>query len=186
MTWRTPAIIAVTICVFTVTKILSKPKDNILGESVEMISPSVSAEPSPTENVVEVESASLSASLVSTASATQAAKPKPKALPTPKPQPEFKQEDLYNFTEKYGQQYGVDPNVLRHIAICESGFTTGATNGKYAGMYQFDEQTWIKYRGQMTLDTDTDLRWHGEEAIRTAAFTLSKRGGNLWPNCYPK
>ena len=63
---------------------------------------------------------------------TPTPKPKPtptiKPTPTPKPQPKYTSEQIYGFTERFGGQYGVDPNVLRHVALCESGFRPEARN----------------------------------------------------------
>ena len=67
---------------------------------------------------------------VPTNTPTPTVTPRPTRIPTPtvKPQPEFSSEQIYGFTETYGHQYGVDPNVIRHIALCESTFKSGAKN----------------------------------------------------------
>lgn len=109
----------------------------------------------------------------------------PKPTPTVKPQPEFTSEQIYGFTEKYGIFYAVDPNVIRHVALCESGFKPNAKNYIYAGLFQFDKPTWIYYRQKMGLDADTDLRYHAEEAVRTATYIFHLGKTSLWPNCYP-
>jgi len=110
----------------------------------------------------------------------------PKPTPTVKPQPVFTPEQVYEFYEKFGILYAIDPDVLRHVAECESGFNPSAKNKIYGGLYQFDSATWINYRTKMGLDTDPDLRYHAEEAIKTASFALSKGAARLWPNCFPK
>jgi len=85
----------------------------------------------------------------------------------------------------YADQYGVDPNVLRYVAICESNFNPAAINGPYAGLYQFNPTTWENNRQLMGEDPSLDLRLNAEEAIKTAAFILSIGRGNIWPNCFP-
>jgi soluble lytic murein transglycosylase-like protein len=79
----------------------------------------------------------------------------------------------------------VDPNVLRHIAVCESGFNPLASNLAYAGLYQFSPNTWQNYRGNMGEETNTDLRFNAEEAVQTAAFVLSINQAYIWPSCVP-
>jgi len=80
----------------------------------------------------------------------------------------------------------VDPNVIRHVALCESGFKPGARNYIYAGLFQYDVATWKTFRKKMGENSDTDLRYNAKEAVKTAAFTLSLGYSRLWPNCYPK
>ena len=106
--------------------------------------------------------------------------------PTPKSQPKFTSEQIYNFTNQYGGQYGVDPNIIRHIALCESGFNPQAKNHIYAGLVQFDTQTWITFRKRMGKDPDPDLRYNAQAEVQTLAYMLSKGYSRLWPNCYPR
>lgn len=110
----------------------------------------------------------------------------PKPTQTPKPQPHFTPAEIYAFTEKYGILYAVDPNVIRHVTLCESGFNPSARQSIYAGLFQFDTRTWETYRIKMGLSADPDLRYHAEEAIRTGTYILSLGKTSLWPNCYPK
>ena len=49
--------------------------------------------------------------------------------------------DVNGFIDRFSSQYGVDPNILRYIAISESGFRSNAKNGPYIGLYQFVEIT---------------------------------------------
>lgn len=113
--------------------------------------------------------------------------PKPTAIPTstPIPQPKYSSEQIYEFTNRFGNQYGVDPNVLRYIALCESGFRPEARNYVYGGLYQFSPNTWASYRKKMGEDQSADLRYNAEEAVQTAAFALSLGMGKIWPNCQP-
>ncbi len=101
------------------------------------------------------------------------------------PQPTFNLEQINALIERFGSQYGVDPNVLRYIAICESNFNPLAINGPYAGLYQFGPITWQNNRQLMNEDINPDLRFNAEEAIQTAAFVLSIGRGGVWPNCLP-
>ncbi|QQS39467.1 transglycosylase SLT domain-containing protein [Candidatus Woesebacteria bacterium] len=111
------------------------------------------------------------------------------SIPIPSPtivlQPSIKPEIIHGFIERFAGQYAVDPNVLRHIATCESGFRPEAINGNYAGLFQFSSNTWIKYRQLMGEDTDTTLRTNAEEAVQTGAYVLSIGRGDIWPNCNP-
>ncbi|HBC72972.1 TPA: hypothetical protein DCZ90_04115 [Candidatus Amesbacteria bacterium] len=110
---------------------------------------------------------------------------KPTPAPTKVPQPKFSSEQIYQMTDRFGGQYGVDANVLRHIARCESGMNPAATNSIYGGLYQFDPSTWRNYRKMMGEDANADLRFNAEEAIQAAAYALSLNRAYIWPNCVP-
>ena len=109
--------------------------------------------------------------------------PKPATIPSPKPTATPFTGNLAAIFDQYTGQYGVDPNYLRHIAECESGFNPAAINGPYAGLFQFHANTWGKYRKEMGMDPSPDLRVNAEEAIRTAAYIVNRFGTNFWPNC---
>lgn len=110
--------------------------------------------------------------------------PTPTADPTPLPTTPAAA-DLESLFEKYGNEFGVDKELLKKIAKCESGFNTNANNsGMYLGMFQFASQTWVANRNRMGLDSNPDLRTNAEEAIRTAAYIISKSGPGAWPNCH--
>ncbi|MCL5019997.1 MAG: transglycosylase SLT domain-containing protein [Patescibacteria group bacterium] len=111
--------------------------------------------------------------------------PTPTPTPTPIPQPKFTQKEIHMFIERFAGQYGVDPNVLRHVAVCESGFRADAINGPYAGLFQFNVNTWKNNRKLMGEDTNLDLRFNAEEATQTAAYLMSIGKRGIWPNCYP-
>jgi hypothetical protein len=59
----------------------------------------------------------------------------------------------------------------------------GSNGGIYGGMFQFDTQTWISTRTRMGLDTNPDLRYNAEEAIKSAAFKISQDGTRAWSGC---
>lgn len=109
----------------------------------------------------------------------------PLPSPTPEPVPQFTSEEIYGFMERFGSQYGVDPNVLRHIAICESGFNSNAVNGSYAGLFQFGPITWATNRILIGENPAPSLRYNAEEATQTAAHMLATKGRHFWPNCQP-
>ena len=111
----------------------------------------------------------------------------PTLTPTPTfiPLPQFSSQEIHAFIERFAGQYGVDPNVLRHIAVCESGFNAGSVNGDYAGLFQFSTITWKNNRIPMGEDNDPHLRFNAEEATQTAAYMLSIGKRYIWPNCMP-
>jgi soluble lytic murein transglycosylase-like protein len=106
-------------------------------------------------------------------------------LPTPLPKPTIKAPvDLELLFTQSADTYHVDKEVLKKIARCESGFNATSNNsGMYLGMFQFGEQTWMSTRAAMGLDTNPELRTNPEEAIKTAAFKISRGGIGAWPNC---
>jgi len=108
--------------------------------------------------------------------------PTPSPSPTPTPFP-VTSEQLDNWFTQYANHYSVDRSLLWHIAACETGLRTNAVNWIYGGMFQFSPNTWRANRELMGMDTNADLRFNPEEAIRTAAFVLSTRGAGAWPHC---
>ena len=193
MTWRIPLIGVVAI--FLVLAFQSNSsRDNVLGQQVDFVEPVVMetvetvSEPATPSSEPATPSATQELTLTATVAASPSLTkiPTPTPSPTAKPQPEFSAEQIYNCIEKYGDQYGVDPNVLRAIALCESGMNPKAKNLIYAGLYQFNASTWKSYRLRMGHEEDPDVRFNAEEAIKTAAYALSIGQSRLWPNCYPK
>ena len=112
-------------------------------------------------------------------------KPTPTKTPTPVPQPKYTSQQINEFINRFAGQYGVSPDVLRYMAICESGFNPLAQNLGYAGLYQFGAVTWKNLRVKIGEDPDANLRFNAEEAVQTAAYALSIGKKALWPNCYP-
>ncbi|MCX6704080.1 MAG: transglycosylase SLT domain-containing protein [Candidatus Woesebacteria bacterium] len=111
--------------------------------------------------------------------------PKPKPTPSPVPQPIFSSQEINGFIDRFASQYGVSPDVLRYIALCESGFNLSAKNYVYAGLYQFSTVTWKNLRVKIGEDTDPNLRFNAEEAVQTAAYAVSIGDHAIWPHCYP-
>ncbi len=99
---------------------------------------------------------------------------------TPIPLPVSSYESLF---DQFSNQYTVDKNLLKKIALCESGINPSSNGGIYAGMYQFAERTWINTRSQMGADTNPDLRFSAKDAIETAAFKISHGGIGAWSGC---
>jgi hypothetical protein len=91
--------------------------------------------------------------------------------------------EVDSLINKYASDYAVDPNLMKKIARCESHFNPNAANGQYKGMYQYGNSTWVSTRKQMGLDTDIDLRYNAEEAIKTTAFKISRGGKMAWKDC---
>jgi soluble lytic murein transglycosylase-like protein len=92
-------------------------------------------------------------------------------------------EELNSWFSRYGTEFGVSEHVLRKIAKCESTFKPQAKNGPFAGLFQFLASTWASTRKLMNLDPNPDLRFNPEEAIKTAAFKISRHGTAAWPVC---
>jgi len=129
-------------------------------------------------------------------SARPTPKPTPRSTPTPKPptpiptptaipQPIFSSQQINGFIDRFAGQYAVNPNVLRHIAVCESGFDPLVENSGYAGLFQFGPTTWANIRKEIGEDISPDLRFNAEEAVQTAAYALSQGKKGIWPNCIP-
>jgi len=110
------------------------------------------------------------------------ATPRPSATVTPTPN-RISAGDLEAFFSKYAEKESVDRDLLKKIAVCESGFNPAARNGIYGGLFQFSEKSWQSLRRIMNLDTNPALRFNAEEAIKTAAYKLALNGRAAWPNC---
>ena len=73
-------------------------------------------------------------------------------------------------------EFGLDPDYLVSVAMCESGLNPSAYNGAgYHGLFQFDEQTWGAY-GYGSI-------WDPSAQSRTAARLIAAGEGSRWPNC---
>lgn len=132
-----------------------------------------------------------------TAQPTQTPSPEPTVEPTPEvtitpsptatpvPQPTFSSQQINEFIDRFAVQYTVSSDILRHIAICESGFNPLSVHLSYAGLYQFGPNTWKNVRIKMGEDPDINLRLNAEEAVQTAAYNLHVNNAGIWPNCVP-
>lgn len=95
-------------------------------------------------------------------------------------------EDIHQLIERYSSEYGANKDMMIIIAKCESGFRAEATNGSFAGIYQFLGSTWKSNRNAMGLDPNPDLRFNAEESVKTAAFKMGRDGYGAWPVCSKK
>lgn len=107
----------------------------------------------------------------------------PEVTTTPEPSVAESPTDISSLFDKYSGEYSIDSSLLKKIAQCESGFNPDAQNGDYRGMFQFASNTWVSVRTLMGHDSHTDLRTNPEEAIKTAAFMISRGQQNAWKNC---
>lgn len=110
-------------------------------------------------------------------------KPTPTPVPTPTPKP-YTRAEIEALINEFAGVYRTDASLLKFIAQCESEFNPLAVNGPYAGLFQFGPKTWRSNRMAMGEGL-TDLRLDAREAVKTAAYVLSTRGGGVWPNCLP-
>jgi hypothetical protein len=150
--------------------------EEVAGKKVLSTEETVSATPEPTPEET------------STPTPVATESPEPTATPAPTPTPDVYAHPPYDdWIAQYAGQYGIDRNLLDRIAQCESQFNPDivSPNGKYVGLFQFSIGTWQSVRGpeQMGLDTNPDLRTNAEEAIKTAAYLISKQGTSPWPLC---
>lgn len=110
---------------------------------------------------------------------------KPKPTQTPVPQPKFTSQQINEFIDRFAAQYSVSPDVLRYIALCESGFNPAAQQAGYGGLFQFGSVTWKNLRVKIGEDTGPNLRFNAEEAVQTGAYAISIGDSAIWPHCYP-
>lgn len=149
---------------------LRKSPIKVLGSSIHFTpipSPSASATPLPTPSA--------------SPSPTRSPTPTPTSLPLPT----FTSAQINGFIDDYSGKYGLDPNVVRHLALCESGFNPNAVNGQYVGLFQFAVTTWTNLRKELAKDTNINLRRSADESVQTAAYALSKGKIGIWPHCTP-
>jgi len=114
----------------------------------------------------------------------------PTRTPTPTPIPvptrvAASAQDIDKWFEQYAREFSVDIALLRKIAVCESGYNSISNNNKhnYGGMFQFSVGTWKSTRISMGVDPNPDLRFSPQEAIKTAAYKISRNGTSAWPAC---
>lgn len=166
-----------------------QPQSLRIAMITEEVTASISAQPimpesikaqtaSPAAVITIDKSASIEAETSETA---PAATPKPSSAP----QAALPASELDSLFEKYAGEYGISAAVIKRIAQCESGMRPEAlsSNGLYGGLFQFVSATWSSNRKAMGLDPDPNLRFNAEEAIKTAAFKMSRDGYGAWPVC---
>lgn len=158
---------------------LKKSDAKVLGISITATPTNMPLTPTPTPTPTIT--ATPSPSPMPTSSPTPTLSPTPTAVP----QPKFSDEQIHALINRFAGQYGVDVNILRHLAVCESGFREYAANGPYAGLFQFAPITWQNIRKEIGESSDPDLRFNAEEAVQTAAYALSQGKIGIWPGCRP-
>ena len=73
-------------------------------------------------------------------------------------------------------EFGLDPNYLLSVAVCESGLNPSAYNpAGYHGLFQFDQTTWAAYGYGSIYDPTAQAR--------TAARLIAAGQSSRWPNC---
>lgn len=143
-----------------------------------VVSPTPSATLAPTPQATPMASATLQPTPVASPAAT------PKPSPTPAPSvARATSAEMDGWFNEYAGSSSVSIELLRKIAVCESGYNQFARNGIYGGLYQFSSSTWESTRKAMNADPNPDLRFDAKEAIRTAAFRIATMGSAAWPNC---
>lgn len=161
---------------------LDKYSENkVLGIEVEI----PTATPTPLPTNTPTPSPTSTSTPTPTSIPTPTNTPAPTSTPTPKPTPApiTAPVNLENLFNQYAAHYGVDVQLLKRIAYCESEFNQMAENGIYLGLFQFNEEIWIRYRTEMGHDPNPDLRSDPNEAIKTAAYLIQKGKLFFWPNC---
>ncbi len=149
--------------------------------TIEEASESVKLIASPSSVLAYTDSVDISLTGVEIASSTPTMAPN-KIIVTPSP---ATSEEVNGYIERFSSQFAVDPDVLRYVAICESGFRSNAVNGPYVGLYQFGSVTWKNIRKEIGENSDPDLRFEAKDSVQTAAYAISKGKGGMWPNCMP-
>jgi len=167
-------------CALTGYFLIEQPKNTLLVSPQETTPTTTLPSQTPTPTLTPSPSTTPSPTFIPTLTPT----PTPTPIPIPTPSP-ASTSDINSLIDRFATQYGQDPNVIRHIALCESGFNSNAVNGSYLGLFQFGPVTWKNIRQQMGENPDSNLRASAEESIQTAAYALSLGKGGLWPNCLP-
>ena len=160
---------------FYTYKVSFNPKKEVLSQKIEIekvTTPSPTFTPEPTETSTP------------TPTPKPTIKPAPTPAPIPTPTPIVKAPGNFEplFSE-FASMFGVDANLLKKIAECETHFNNAVSAPPYAGMFQFREDTWETYRKLMRKDPDINLRYGARESIETAAYVVSLGKLHLWPVC---
>lgn len=161
-----------------ITAIIMGPFFNRLPISKKIVSALVTPIPTPTLTPTTTPTPT------STPTPTPTLTPTPTQTPTLTPLPTAIPVISYEaYFDQYSTQYQVSKELLKKIALCESGMNPNSVNGDYVGLYQFSTSTWQVTRTAMELDTNANLRFNPEESIRTAAYKIINNGQNAWKNC---
>jgi hypothetical protein len=145
--------------------------------------PTPSLTPTPTPTPTPIPKPTATPTPLPTVALAKVGTPTPTPRPTPYPVTSSQLDEWFTNSSNH---YSIDRNKLWAVAVCESNLKPNAVNGPYAGLFQFSASTWISTRQKMGMDTNPDLRFNPEEAIRTAAFKISTDGLGPWPNCGKK
>lgn len=150
----------------------------VIASEIETEKPKKEASPSATLITIDKSAGSEATPTAEKKPAAKTATPSAKPVTLPP-------SELDILFEKYAAEYGLSAGVIKHIAKCESGLRPEAlsSNGLYGGLFQFVASTWSGNRKAMGLDPDPQLRFNAEEAIKTAAYKISKDGYGAWPVC---
>lgn len=165
--WHVLILVFIIIVLFIPTFIKSQNNPKVK----EIVVTPTEINPSPTLDIIVI---------TETPIPTPTKKPTPTPTLTPTPIPAGALEDWFN---KYASKESIDRERLKRIAVCESGLNSNARYRDYGGLFQFSTGSWISTRTNMNLQTDPDLRFNPEEAIKTAAFKVATEGIHAWPNC---
>ena len=158
---------------FYTYKVSSINVTEVLSEKVE-VTPTAIQTPTPTPQPTDTPTPTL----------VPTKKPIPTPTPVPTPTPIVKApENFEPLFSEFASVYGVDANLLKKIAECETHFNNSVSAPPYAGMFQFLENTWVTYRKLMGKDPDINLRYGARESIETAAYVVSLGKLHLWPVC---
>jgi hypothetical protein len=137
--------------------------------------------PTPSETITQIPTSTLTPTFTITPSPSATLTITPTVMVKPIASPT----NLDELFARYSGQYGVDVNLLKKIAKCESNFNANAIGpkGLYLGMFQFGDGSWQQVRKQMGQDPNPSLRTSPEESIKTAAFAISLGRASMWPSC---
>lgn len=165
--------------------VIVQKKGNVLAAFSEVVmssTPTPTNTPTPTPTFTPTPTPTNTPTPTPTPTNTPTPSPTPTVLPTRVPAGPA---DIDQYFQRFSQEYGVEEELLRKIAVCESGYNSQAVSpgGTYAGMYQFHRTSWENTRREMGADPNPDLRMNPEEDIRTAAFKISRYGTGAWPSC---
>lgn len=74
-------------------------------------------------------------------------------------------------------EFGVSGDRMVRVARCESTLNPSAKNGKYGGLYQFSDQTWVWFAGMSGIGGS---KWDASSAARMAAWAFANGYASHW------